>query len=213
MAPDRSSPYRLLVEGRDDKCSIINLLVRHGYDWDSVPAPFVYDAEGIDSLLESLPPALKSHVRVEIVVDADLSLTDRWKSIRAILEANGIAGPRQPDPNGTVIPVTGLARLERVGIWLMPDNKVPGTLEDFLTRLVPAGDPCLPHAETSTQAALTLGAPLRPQNHSKGVIHAWLAWQEKPGQPFGKAINARTFDHETDEACAFVAWFRRLFQS
>jgi hypothetical protein len=213
MAPDRSSPYRLLVEGKDDMFSIINLLKRHGYDWDKVaPVPFVHDANGIDSLLESLPLALKSYVRVGIVVDADLSLADRWKCVHTILAANGIAAPNQPDPGGTVISGAGLARLERVGIWLMPDNKLPGTLEDFLTRLVPAGDACLSHAETSTQTACTLGAPLRPQDHSKGVIHAWLAWQE-PGQPFGTAITARTLDHETGEAQAFVTWFYRLFQS
>jgi hypothetical protein len=37
--PPVSSPYRLFVEGPDDKWSIINLLARHGYDWENSAHP------------------------------------------------------------------------------------------------------------------------------------------------------------------------------
>ena len=36
--PLAQSPYRLLVEGPNDKYSVINLLIRHGFDWDDESA-------------------------------------------------------------------------------------------------------------------------------------------------------------------------------
>jgi hypothetical protein len=215
MAPVNSSPYRLLVEGKDDEHSIINLLKRQGFDWDGPGLiPFVHDARGVDSLLGALPVALKSHRRLGIVVDADLVLADRWNRVRNILVAAGLDVPQQPDPDGTVISCSGPASLERVGIWLMPDNKSAGTLEDFLARLVPTGDSCWPHAQKSTSDARALhGAPLEARDHAKGVIHAWLAWQKDPGQPFGTAITARVLGSNSSETETFIAWFRRVFQS
>jgi hypothetical protein len=32
-------PYKLLVEGKNDKAVIIHLMKRHGYDWDVKTAP------------------------------------------------------------------------------------------------------------------------------------------------------------------------------
>lgn len=38
-----------------------------------------------------------------------------------------------------------------------------------------------------------------------------LAWQESPGLPYGTAIRARYFSHDSANALAFVEWFRRVF--
>jgi hypothetical protein len=179
MSPSASGAFRLFVEGRDDKYSIINLLQRHGYDWNKTSlAPYVHDSGGIEPLFEALPAALKTLVRVGVVIDADLSPTNRWARIEAILQVNGIVG----------------------------------VLEDFLQGLVPTGDRCWQHADTSTRQARALGAPLADNDHTKGAIHTWLAWQDPPGQPFGTALNARILNHDSPEALEFVAWFNRLFQ-
>lgn len=209
--PDRSSPYRLLVEGIDDQWSIINLLSRHGYDWDdsSVVRPYVHQTGGISPLLESLAVAVKSHERLGIVVDADLSINNRWASVRDQLVGLGFEVPSDPIAAGAVVDRT--ADNKRVGVWLMPDNQSPGSLEDFLAKLVPEGDPCWGHAETTTTAARDLGAPLQGKDQSKGVIHTWLAWREDPGQPFGQAITARALGHDSPEALQFVDWFNRMF--
>jgi hypothetical protein len=96
---------------------------------------------------------------------------------------------------------------------MMPNNQTAGVLEDFLQRLIPAGDTCWQHADTSTRQARDLGAALRENDHAKGAIHTWLAWQDPPGQPFGTALNARIFHHDSPEALEFVAWFKRLFEA
>ncbi|HEX7499224.1 MAG TPA: DUF3226 domain-containing protein [Polyangia bacterium] len=203
---------RLFVEGKDDLHSIINLLQRHGYDWNnSALAPFVHDSGGIEPLFEVLPSALKTYFRVGVVIDADLSPTNRWVRLEAILKASGIALPSSPSRQGLVIPVIGQARLERFGIWIMPNNEVAGALEDFLKGLVPEADTCWQHADTSTKQARVIGAPLKENDHAKGAIHTWLAWQDPPGQPFGTALNARILNHDSPEALGFVAWFKRLF--
>ena len=214
MAPAKSSPFRLLVEGKDDLHSITNLLQRHGYDWNkTASAPYVHDSGGIEPLFDALPLALKSHVRVGVVVDADLSSTNCWARVGAILRANGITPPPAPNPQGLVVSVAGASRLERFGIWIMPNNQASGVLEDFLQRLVPAGDRCWMHADVSTKQARALGGPLKENDHTKGAIHTWLAWQDPPGQPFGTALNARILNHDSPEALAFVAWFKRLFEA
>jgi hypothetical protein len=212
MPTAKSSPFRLLVEGRDDLHSITNLLQRHGYDWNNnALAPFVRDSGGIEPLFEALPAALKTLVRVGVVIDADLSASNRWARIEAILKASEIEPPPGPSQQGLILPLAGPGRLERFGIWIMPNNQAAGVLEDFLARLVPAGDTCWQHADTSTSQARALGAPLKPSDHVKGAIHSWLAWQDPSGQPFGTALNARVLGHDSPEALGFVAWFKRLF--
>lgn len=94
----------------------------------------------------------------------------------------------------------------------MPDKATPGTLENFVSWLVPDGDPCWEHADTTTVEARRLGASCTAwRDHLKSQLHTWLAWQEVPGNPFGTALKARTFRHDSDVALRFVDWFRRLF--
>ena len=49
------------------------------------------------------------------------------------------------------------------------------------------------------------------RNHAKSHLHTWLAWQREPGRPFGTALTAQIFGHDSPETLAFLAWFRRLF--
>jgi len=93
----------------------------------------------------------------------------------------------------------------------MPDNRSPGTLEHFLSQLVPPGNPTWAYAGDVTRAARNLGAPFQEKDHAKSVLHTWLAWQESPGLPFGIALTARLFKTDGPEALRFAAWFRRLF--
>ncbi len=212
MPPDKKSPYRLVVEGKDDKHAVVQLLKQHGYDWDDASRvrPYVYEAGGAEAVIDSIGPGLLSHTRYGIVIDADDNPQVRWQSIRGQIGRRGFPAPQIPPRDGLVLDAPGDLP-KRVGVWLMPDNSTPGMLEDFLTRLVPACDPCWTHANQSTDEARSKGAPLRQRDHSKGVLHTWLAWREIPGQPFGTALTAHVFSHDMPEALQFVDWFRRMF--
>jgi hypothetical protein len=210
MRPDSKSPYRLLVEGADDKWTIINLLERHGFDWnDESQKPWVEDTQGVESLLAAVPTALKTFVRLGVVLDADVDPAGRWQALRDKARSCGVDLPPAPRVGGVIVP--GHRPSARFGAWLMPDNEAPGALEELVARLVPAGDPCWPHAGAATTEARVRGAPLAEKDTMKGAIHTWLAWQKIPGQPLGTAIHAQTFRHDSTDAVRFVEWFRDMF--
>ncbi len=60
--------------------------------------------------------------------------------------------------------------------------------------------------------AKELNARFSNVDSNKAALHAWLAWQEEPGKPYGSAIRARYFRHDSPAARSFVIWFRRLFR-
>lgn len=202
--------HRLIVEGRDDQWSIVQLTAKHGWDWDHpLPHyPFIEDAKGDAPALEALPLAIRSCDRVGIVLDADLQPEPRWQSVCDRLSGTGFQMPSTPDREGTVVTEPGG---KRVGVWLMPDNQSQGKLEDFLAILVPNNDPCWSLSGTCTRQARELGAKFSETDFIKAQIHTWLAWQKEPGQPFGTAIHAATFSHDAVASRQFVAWMNRLF--
>ncbi len=206
---------RLLVEGPDDKQVLYHLLNHHQiFNPQSKDNPFeVKDKQGIEDLLETLPTELKESglERLGIVVDADINLVSRWQSLQDKLRSSGYSNvPPVPNPNGTIIeqedrPV--------VGIWLMPDNTLPGMLEDFLSFLVPPKDVLWPLAEKAVQQVTLPHLRRFPESHRmKAHLHTWLAWQEVPGTPMGLAITRRYLDAANAHAQQLIAWIRRLFE-
>src|SRR5712692_6119646 len=117
----------ILVEGKDDKHVISNLLKRydiHVPDLLEIKHPTDYEASGIEGggitrLLEIFEVKLTQALdgRLFIIVDADTGLSARWESLKRILKSSGYNSvPKNPVSGGTVI------RQEKkpvVGIWLM----------------------------------------------------------------------------------------------
>ncbi|NOK12100.1 DUF3226 domain-containing protein [Corallococcus exercitus] len=211
--PDPSSPYQMIVEGPDDKHTIIHLLKRHGYNWEdsTTTRPYIHEAKGVARLLHkpSITSALKSYRRLALVFDADGVLANRWHQLKDILEGEGLSLPATPEPDGTILP--GLLPESRLGVWVMPDNAQPGRIEEFVEKLVPPNDGIWAHARKTTAEALSQGARLRQQDHVKGALYAWLAWQEDPGVRLGIALTNQVLRHDSPEAQRFVAWFHRCF--
>lgn len=98
-----------------------------------------------------------------------------------------------------------------IGIWLMPDNRLPGMLEHFCSFLVPPGDALWSLAEEVLQQVMQKDRRF-PDNHEiKALIHTWLAWQKEPGKPMGQAITKHFFDYNAPHAQKFIEWIRQLF--
>ncbi len=158
--------------------------------------------------------------RFGIVVDADHpKATDpddgfrmRWTQVRDNLERLGYSKvPHDPDPTGTIVSPDQEDR-PRVGVWMMPDNRSPGKLEDFARRLVHPGDEALwDYAGRATSGSSSQGAKFAPRNYTKAHIHTFLAWQDVPGVPMGLAITKRFLDADSAVARDFVAWLCRLY--
>ncbi len=152
--------------------------------------------------------------RIGFIFDADIDLADRWRSVRSRM-TDADCGyvpdlvPAEPGPAGTIIAQPGKVT---VGVWLMPDNTLPGALEQFIRLLVPLGDPLWEHAQV-----IIAGLPEKhdavTQNWTKKAhLHTWLAWQKEPGKPIGQAITKRYLDPEAHAAKPFLDWLRTLFQ-
>ena len=208
---------QLRVEGRDDSHAIRHLLGRHGIDYDQRPwpkwFPSIEETRGKDTLLENVERNVRasSGRSVGFVLDANSSLQDRWKAMASRLRKLGLEMPDTIPPDGFVGKSATYGA--RVGVWLMPDNERDGALEHFLETLVAESDPLIEHARSATSQAKDLGARFADNDnaHRKAVLHAWLAWQEDPGLPYGSAIRARYFRHDSPVAGRFVAWFRQVF--
>ena len=217
MAQQRSS---LRVEGGDDLHAILHLLIRSGIDYDQQPwVPSIeavkYGKTGVLDNVKRLVRA-SSNGRIGFVLDADDSVENTWRAMSARLRAVGVE-VEDLIPREGFVGESGEYQA-RVGVWLMPDNQQggvrgEGTLERFLETLVQEADPLLPYAREATSRAKTdHGASYSDGDVRKAVLHAWLAWQQEPGLPYGTAIKARYFRHDSPVAESFVAWFRRMFE-
>lgn len=205
----------LLFEGKDEWFVFRSLMIQHGI------APEITERksfDGVADLLKELPVQLRSVLvkRLGIVVDADTDISSRWQSIRNILVAGRYKNiPQAPSPEGTIVELedsplgSPSSRIPKVGVWIMPDNRLPGMLENFVSFLGATTDPlwavaddCLDHL---------------PEKHFtenqriKAHIHTWLAWQEEPGQPMGLAITKTFLDAKAPHAQQLIGWIRRLF--
>lgn len=192
----------LLVEGNDDLHVMSNLFEVRG-----VPqvlrverpkgASNPGDNGGLDQLLESIPYWLASTELdcLAVVVDAnDKGPNARWRAIRSrLLKAGHEETPENHDPKGTVFDLSlraGTPRSVRFSVWVMPDNRSTGMLEDFVAGLIREPDKMLPRVDGFLDSIPTEQRRFSPQHHPKARIHAWLAVGERPGRPMGQAIKA-----------------------
>jgi hypothetical protein len=205
----------LLVEGKDDKHVVRNLCLAH-----NLPIPFAieppkgaeaYSDAGVDHLLDQVPQRLKGPVeRLGVMMDADENAETRWVQLRDRLRAAGFPDvPDKPEPGGTILNIDLETRVVRLGVWIMPNNTLPGMLEDFLQLLVPVGDKMLPHVNRFLEAIPKEDRLFSDRLLPKARIHSYLAVQAKPGRPPGQAITFRFLDPLREEAVRpFLNWLR-----
>ena len=201
-----SLPIAMLVEGDDD----FNVVYRIAA-LSSIPQFHIRQAGGINTLLA----LIDSQVRIEhrqalgILVDANDDPTARWQAISHRLAPLGITLPQTPDPTGTIIPAQN--DLPRIGVWLWPDNRNPGELEDFIISLIPENDPVWPLSEDYINNILTRQLnKFTPGKKSRAQVHAWLAVREDPRR-MGQAIEYDDLNPNAPPFAAFATWLTRLF--
>jgi hypothetical protein len=204
----------LYVEGQSDLHTIVQLLARHDIvlDKDSGPVS-VKDAGGDNGVLGAMRTAARASTNqsVGFVVDANGSVASRWQSICDRFSNLGLDLPDVAPPDGYVgSPPETQAQ---VGVWIMPDNATDtGSLETLIQTLVPGDDSLFQHATSATaEAKQSHAAKFPDQDQNKAELHCWLAWQKEPGLSFGTALKVQYFAHDSNEAIAFIDWFRRLF--
>lgn len=121
--------------------------------------------------------------------------------------------PLDSEKSGLVLLPPPGSILPRVGVWIMPDNRLPGILEDFIRDLVPAGDQLYEYAENCVAGIAPAQKRFRALDLPKVHIHTWLAWQDEPGKPLGQAITKGILDASSPQALNVVSWLKRLYLS
>ena len=196
----------LLVEGQDDEHVVRHLCLRS----QPMPPFHIENKFNVDTLLDSIKQEIRVPGRkaVGILVDANDRLESRWQAVTDRLEQAGLKVPHSPELAGTII--DGTTRAPRVGIWLMPNNELPGELENFVSEMIPDDDPVWPLAEDYIDGIPENNRKFIEKKIPRAKVHAWLATREEPRQ-MGAAIRAQDLRVDGTLSTRFANWLRQLF--
>ena len=174
------------------------------------PTFSIKDKEGFPNLRSSISSEIKAPERraVGILVDANDNLQNRWKAVTDQLLAANIQAPTSPNSSGTII--AGQDGRPRVGIWLMPDNNASGELENFVTQMIPTGDPVWQRSQGYIDDIPEAERKFSKSKTPRAKLHAWLAAREDP-RKMGSAIGVCDLDSNGPLCQNFLAWLMRLF--
>ena len=200
------NPNVLMLEGLSDYHFVTQLLNQLELELDVE----VSYKSGLSSVLASIYAEIAAPQRdvVGILLDADDDLASRWSEVADRLSDAGVSVPSSPEPQGTITDAT--EDRPRVGIWIMPDNRSPGELEDFVIDMIPDDDQIWPRSVNYID-----GIPISEREFSEGKtdrakLYAWLATRRQPPH-IGAAIGAGDFDLKAERCETFVGWLRRLY--
>jgi AAA ATPase domain len=121
--------------------TIPELIEWNGINWGSGKNTVVHikDYEGYENILK--PGSISTELKADgieasgILLDADEQPQDRWIAIRNACRASKLVSniPEELPEAGLII---GADNDVRIGIWIMPDNKLPGNVGDVRDSLV-----------------------------------------------------------------------------
>lgn len=203
----------LLVEGPNDGSMISGLLYKHAM---YIPDSKIISCVGIENLLVQLDLYLKNssaYNTICIVVDADKSVDSRWQQLRDRLWRTGKYNCKKMFLNKDGMIIEPIETDDaKVGVWIMPNNKSQGTLEDFILDMIPQEDELFKEVE---RELLHLESAkihrYKDKCRNKAKVHTFLAWNESPGCSLNTAIVSRILNPNTELANAFVTWIKNLF--
>ncbi|HFA51614.1 MAG TPA: hypothetical protein ENJ95_21585 [Bacteroidetes bacterium] len=212
---------RLIVEGKD--AIVLSVICsKHmpppkGYANPKVyEKSFVEEAGSYERALTLFKNSLSdtSIENLGIIVDANqVGAAARWQSLKKILDGffpEKILNAASLSPNGILL---NGENLPTVGVWIMPDNQSKGYLEHFLAALIHEDDTLWNHAQTTVDELMEKDfCKFKEVQKQKALVHTWLAWQKKPGLPFGTAADAGYFNVNSAAVEPFLNWFKKTFE-
>jgi hypothetical protein len=209
-------PNVLLVEGKQDLRVIPELMEANGINWGTrkKPVVFIRDYDDYQNLID--PDIISTELQASglsalgIMLDADENPLQRWQSIRNSCLRSISDLPESLPEEGLI---HGTPDRIRFGVWLMPDNKMGGMLETFLSYMIPTGNEILwEFAQEAAQSAQSKGASFIESHFDKANIYTWLAWQHPPGRQLHQAVIEKILHPSHPNAQPFVSWFKGLYQ-
>lgn len=219
----------LLIEGCDIHV-ILNLFIQKrgrkymaGYPTDDgnklFEEKFVLNHKalsgGKSSILKNIPAAIKTPdiENLAIICDADSQPVQAvWQAISERLKGARYQNlPQSLSPEGTIIEKE--PELPKIGIWIFPNNRDEGAVEDFFQQLFDENDTLFNHAKSTVdQLVASNHHRFAKKDGQKAIVSTWLAWQEQPGRSMGIALQNKWVDAKKPIADQFVDWFERVFE-
>ncbi|MGO9896873.1 MAG: DUF3226 domain-containing protein [Bryobacteraceae bacterium] len=218
------SELLLLVEGINDCHAVLQLM---WLIYKADPVFGIYECGSDDKVLDSLAARIISvnprQKVLGLILDSDIEGVGADQVIKSRLDQlTASVGTYYPMPDA--FPEEGLIlnplasrpeadRLPRLGVWLMPNNRVYGMFEDLLMSSL--SDQVADYTtRVVTQSRADGIATYKDAHLSKAVIRTYMAWQDPPDvQYLGLAIKRGVFENIEAECKQFVQWLDRLFGS
>lgn len=199
----------LLLEGRSD-CNIIDKF-RQDNNIEENLFNFC-NCENDNQVLKKIESLLKTApeirpARIGVILDADSNIETRYDELKRKLKNYPYSLP-------TKFPETGLIteseNYPKLGVWIMPNNKDNGALEQFYLPLATDIDTDFieKYINTAQQKNLT---SFKPQDLHKAIMHTYFAWQDKPSDPLHSAITNIVLNYDHKIAQLFKQWLINLF--
>lgn len=215
----------LVIEGQTD-IDFLNALLNkeglHGKIQLTPPKHYGYSKDTVTHFPDLISINLKRMrtggvQNMGIVADADYvsggGFNDRWKALTQPLAACGYRIPNPPKRKylGTIFGGHPDG-LPPVGLWIMPDHKSNGMLENFIESIIkhtPEQDALIGYAKHCIK---NLPHQLfSPYQETKATIYSWLAWQQRPGLTLDVTINADLVDLDSRQMQGFKKWLSEVF--
>lgn len=203
----------LVVEGTSDLHTVFHLCRTVSPGLEAIFERLA--ASGFQGVLGTVPIYVNQEgmIAVGFVVDAGDAPIDHWQQVvdRIAAANDAIQLPQSLQPNGTIIPEDPSIGSPRIGIWVMPDNRSTGELEDFVQRMIPEDDRVWPRAQNYIGDIPADDRKFDDDTIAKNQIHAWLAARRHPGL-IGLAVRDGDLNVDADVAQAFLRWLTNLFR-
>lgn len=218
------SRHVLLVEGNDDQdffkayCELTGILSVEVIPPKNLNAS---TGDGWSNLVKNLP-ILLSQIKagdvdkLGIVLDADYppdnsgGFSKRYQLITNELTKFGYSIPNNSSHNKGEL-YSHPDGLPSVGLWIMPDHKNDGMLEDFVESMVSDATQIslLRHAGSSIDS-LPDTLFNKSLHLTKAKIFTWRAWQKRPGVSLNKALRDGILDRS--KSASFENWLKMTFK-
>ncbi|ABX06309.1 MAG TPA: hypothetical protein DEF47_03150 [Herpetosiphon sp.] len=151
---------------------------------------------------------------IGLILDADKDAQKTYAQVHTIL------AEKYPDVV-PILPVEGLVLhavdQPRIGVWIMPNNRDQGTIEDFFISLIRPDDALWQEVQHTISAvrkkADLTSLMFTEKDLRKAQIFTWLAWQKNPVVQMSKAIerNHAALNLNCEPVELFINWLTRLF--
>jgi hypothetical protein len=203
-----------VLEGMAEYYLLSTLKEKLGLRNLEIKRPEVNSKLGSGTLYARIEAALNTSEAeaVLIVCDAESEMADRvWSRIRAKLSLP----EKSPLPTNGYIGRAGNGR--QVGVWIMPNNRDAGMIEDLYLRAIPADDRELQLASDFVHG---LERPkfakedpdAKRRAYSKATLTVWLGIQPEPAMP-GEALRRGYIRHDAQALAPLCDWLREFAQA